>query len=222
MNNGTCCKRSCRRVQKGGRAVARLLIGAGSPVPCFTWSGQGGPAWRLLPRDFGPWQTVYHYFRLWSQKGYWQAIHDVFRNVVRDQAGKRSQPTAASWTRRPFVRPTKRASEVTTRPRKPKASNVISWWTRWACLWVCVTPADVSGTRGGPAAFGSPLCVVPTGCAVCGPTKAMAERRWRGWCQPPIARRAPCGWRSCRACKTSVASKCCVNAGLWSGPSAGL
>src|SRR5271156_3138428 len=56
---------------------------------------RAGCAWRLLPRDFGPWKTVYHYFRLWGQKGYWQAIHDMFRSVVRDQAGKRSQPTAA-------------------------------------------------------------------------------------------------------------------------------
>ncbi len=25
---------------------------------------RGGCAWRLLPHDFPPWKTVYHYFRL--------------------------------------------------------------------------------------------------------------------------------------------------------------
>lgn len=25
---------------------------------------RGGCAWRLLPHDFPPWQTVYHYFRV--------------------------------------------------------------------------------------------------------------------------------------------------------------
>ncbi len=28
---------------------------------------RAGCAWRLLPSDFGPWQTVYGYFRVWSQ-----------------------------------------------------------------------------------------------------------------------------------------------------------
>jgi putative transposase len=26
---------------------------------------RGGCAWRLLPHDFLPWQTAYHYFRAW-------------------------------------------------------------------------------------------------------------------------------------------------------------
>jgi putative transposase len=26
---------------------------------------RGGCAWRLLPHDFLPWQTAYHYFRVW-------------------------------------------------------------------------------------------------------------------------------------------------------------
>src|SRR5258708_16323694 len=57
---------------------------------------RAGCAWRLLPRDFGPWKTVYHYFWLWSRQGYWQIIHDVLRGEVRVQAGKRREPTAAN------------------------------------------------------------------------------------------------------------------------------
>lgn len=30
-----------------------------------------GCAWRCLPHDFPPWQTVYHYFRLWRLDGTW-------------------------------------------------------------------------------------------------------------------------------------------------------
>ena len=26
---------------------------------------RGGCPWRLLPNDFPPWKTVYHYFRFW-------------------------------------------------------------------------------------------------------------------------------------------------------------
>lgn len=28
--------------------------------------------WRNLPKDFAPWRTVYHYFRLWKRTGLWE------------------------------------------------------------------------------------------------------------------------------------------------------
>ena len=33
---------------------------------------RGGCAWRLLPNDFPPWKTVYHYFRSWRLDGTWE------------------------------------------------------------------------------------------------------------------------------------------------------
>jgi len=56
---------------------------------------RSGCAWRLLPRDFGPWQTVYGYFRVWSQDWTWTFIHDVLRDCVRKVEGRKVAPTAA-------------------------------------------------------------------------------------------------------------------------------
>lgn len=56
---------------------------------------RSGCAWRRLPSDFGPWQTVYGYFRVWSQDGTWPFIHDVLRDCVRKSAGRHVAPTAA-------------------------------------------------------------------------------------------------------------------------------
>lgn len=56
---------------------------------------RSGCAWRLLPRDFGPWQTVYGYFRTWSQDWTWTFIHDVLRACVRKSQGRTVAPTAA-------------------------------------------------------------------------------------------------------------------------------
>jgi putative transposase len=56
---------------------------------------RAGCAWRLLPSDFGPWQTVYGYFRQWSQDWTWTFIHDVLRDCVRKTEGRRVAPTAA-------------------------------------------------------------------------------------------------------------------------------
>jgi putative transposase len=56
---------------------------------------RAGCAWRLLPHDFGPWQTVYGYFRTWSKEGTWNVIHDVLRDCVRHQEERAVAPTAA-------------------------------------------------------------------------------------------------------------------------------
>ena len=56
---------------------------------------QAGGAWRLLPRDFGPWSTVYGYFRRWSQAGVWARINTTLRESVRLHAGRLAQPSAA-------------------------------------------------------------------------------------------------------------------------------
>lgn len=56
---------------------------------------RGGCAWRLLPHDFPPWKTVYHYFRLWRQQGVWPVLSDALREATRLQAGRPAQPSAA-------------------------------------------------------------------------------------------------------------------------------
>jgi putative transposase len=32
---------------------------------------RSGCSWRMLPGDFPPWQTVYHYFRAWRDMAVW-------------------------------------------------------------------------------------------------------------------------------------------------------
>ena len=54
---------------------------------------RAGCAWRLLPHDLPPWQTVYGYFRRFSKDGTWERINDVLRERVRRQAGKNAIPS---------------------------------------------------------------------------------------------------------------------------------
>src|SRR5262245_23694996 len=56
---------------------------------------KGGVQWRLLPRDFPCWKTVYHVFRHWTLNHTWEALNDRLRAQVREQEGKRCRPTAA-------------------------------------------------------------------------------------------------------------------------------
>ena len=56
---------------------------------------RGGIAWRLLPHEFPPWQTVYHYFRIWRDDGSWERINAALRERVRVRAGRDPQPSGA-------------------------------------------------------------------------------------------------------------------------------
>lgn len=54
----------------------------------------GGIQWRMLPREYPKWQSVYYYFRCWRDDGTWQRIHDTLRAEVRRKAGRHKHPTA--------------------------------------------------------------------------------------------------------------------------------
>lgn len=56
---------------------------------------RGGIAWRALPHEFPPWQTVYHYFRLWRDDGTWERINRTLRACMRVRDGRHAQPSGA-------------------------------------------------------------------------------------------------------------------------------
>src|SRR6478672_9869723 len=50
-----------------------------------------GCQWRLLPREFPAWGTVYHYFRTWKNTGVWvcgSVCRGLFNKRLRKQAGQ--------------------------------------------------------------------------------------------------------------------------------------
>jgi putative transposase len=55
---------------------------------------RGGFAWRLLPHDFPPWKSVYHYFRSWRLDGTWERMHSALRKRVRVRLKRNPQPRA--------------------------------------------------------------------------------------------------------------------------------
>jgi len=55
---------------------------------------RGGCAWRLLPHDFPPWRTVYHYFRAWRIDGTWERLHEALHRRARVRLGRDPQPSA--------------------------------------------------------------------------------------------------------------------------------
>jgi len=56
---------------------------------------RSGCAWRYLPREYGPWSTVFHYFRRWRTVGIWEHVHAVLRERLRRELGREATPSAA-------------------------------------------------------------------------------------------------------------------------------
>lgn len=56
---------------------------------------RSGCSWRMLPHEFPPWKTVYHYFRLWRIYGIWEHLNTVLRIELRVLSGREPEPSAA-------------------------------------------------------------------------------------------------------------------------------
>src|SRR3712207_1181184 len=48
---------------------------------------------RLLPREYPPWSTVHHYFRLWRRTGVWAILHRALYRATRAVAGRNPCPS---------------------------------------------------------------------------------------------------------------------------------
>lgn len=55
---------------------------------------RAGCAWRLLPHDFPPYQTVYHYWRQWRIEDRWEGILAALRARERNRQGRETTPSA--------------------------------------------------------------------------------------------------------------------------------
>ena len=74
---------------------------------------KSGCPWRLLPREFPPWETVYSWFRKWTINGTFERLNAALREVVRSRSGIRGwdgAPGGVHWGRGGPVPATKGAS----------------------------------------------------------------------------------------------------------------
>jgi putative transposase len=55
---------------------------------------KSGCPWRLLPRDFPPWKTVYDWFRRWRIDGTWERLNAELRQRLRWRLGRDPNPSA--------------------------------------------------------------------------------------------------------------------------------
>jgi putative transposase len=55
---------------------------------------KSGCQWRMLPREFPPWKTVFHCFRAWRLDGTWERMNRALRRRLREKLGRDPEPSA--------------------------------------------------------------------------------------------------------------------------------
>jgi putative transposase len=55
---------------------------------------KSGCLWRLLPREFPPWKSVYDWFRRWRIDGTWERLNAELRERLRCRLGRDPNPSA--------------------------------------------------------------------------------------------------------------------------------
>ena len=56
---------------------------------------KSGCQWDMLPHDFPPKGSVYHYYNTWRKDGTWQKMLDHVREDLRRELGREATPSAA-------------------------------------------------------------------------------------------------------------------------------
>jgi putative transposase len=53
-----------------------------------------GCQWRMLPKDYGCWNTVFSYFNRWQKQGIWARVMEMLRARERQRQGRSAAPSA--------------------------------------------------------------------------------------------------------------------------------
>ena len=116
------------------------------------YMARSGGGWRMLPVHFGPWQTVYWWFRRLGRRLLFQTIHDVMLMLDRERAGREASPTAGvvdSQTIKAPSAPGGGGYDAAKRTKGRKRHVAVD--TDGRLLMVNLTAADVQDAAGAEA-----------------------------------------------------------------------
>jgi putative transposase len=65
-----------------------------SMVNGILYVNKTGCQWRMLPKDYGHWNTVFSYFNRWRKQGVWSKVRDRLRAQERQRQGRLATPSA--------------------------------------------------------------------------------------------------------------------------------
>jgi putative transposase len=112
---------------------------------------RAGCGWRMLPKDFPPWQTVYWWFRRFMRRFLFETIHDVALMIDRERAGREASPSAGVIDSQSVKAPAAKARGYDAGKKISGRKRHIAVDTDGRLLMVNLTTADIADSAGAQA-----------------------------------------------------------------------
>ena len=112
------------------------------------YMARSGGGWRMLPTNFGPWQTVYWWFRRFVRRLMFRTIHDVALMLDRERVGRDASPTGGVLDSQTVKAPSAAARGYDANKKIVGRKRHIAVDTDGRLLMVNLTTADISDSAG--------------------------------------------------------------------------
>jgi len=135
-----------------GRTGRRREVDLREVLNAIRYLVRTGCGWRMLPKDFPPWQTVYWWFRRFVRELLFRTIHDIALTIDRERAGREASPSAGVADSQTVKAPAPGAARGFDGGKKTvgrKRHIVVD--TDGRLLMMNLTPADISDSAGAQA-----------------------------------------------------------------------
>jgi putative transposase len=109
---------------------------------------RAGCGWRMLPKDFPPWQTVYWWFRRFMRRFLFETIHDVALMIDRARGGREASPSAGVVDSQSVKAPAAETRGYDAGKKIKGRKRHIAVDTDGRLLMVNLTTADISDSAG--------------------------------------------------------------------------
>lgn len=115
------------------------------------YMARSGGGWRMLPKDFPPWQTVYWWFRRFVRLFLFRTLHDVALMIDRERSGRAASPTAGVIDSQSIKAPTAKKRGYDAAKKIVGRKRHIAVDTDGRLLMINLTTADIADSAGAQA-----------------------------------------------------------------------
>jgi len=133
------------RAPKRGR---RRSVDLREILNAIRYMARSGGGWRMLPKDFPPWQTVYWWFRRFVRLLLFRTIHDVALMIDRERSGREASPTAGVLDSQSVKAPSAKERGFDAGKKVVGRKRHVAVDTDGRLLMVNLTTADISDSAG--------------------------------------------------------------------------
>ena len=133
------------RAPKHGR---RRSVDLREILNAIRYMARSAGGWRMLPKDFPPWQTVYWWFRRFVGLLLFRTIHDVALMLDRERAGRQASPSAGVIDSQSVKAPMARERGYDAAKKVVGRKRHVAVDTDGRLLMVHLTTADISDSAG--------------------------------------------------------------------------